>query len=132
MEINVKNYIWLLSFCTELSGELIESESTSDIHKELSRYSESLQEILEIQLKRTLGLGIDKLSESTLLINLCKEMNKMNLFEASFKLTIVYPSIERIYQETFGNFTIFLGKSFKFLIELKSKSNILKVKKNVE
>ena len=128
LEINVKNYIWLLNFCTELSGELIESESTSDIHRELSRYSESLQEILEIQLKR--NLVYDKLNEShlVLLIDLCKEMNKMNLFEASFKMAIVYPSIERIYQETGGNFESFLEKSFAFINDLKRKLNVLPIK----
>lgn len=129
LEINVKNYSWLLSFCNELSGELVESESTSDIHSELSGYSESLQEIIEIQLKRTLGFGLDKLlPESLLLLKMCREMNKMNLFEATFKMAIVYPSIENIYKETCENFQVFLRDSFVFIKELRGKLSVLQLK----
>ena len=107
---------------------MVESESTSDIHRELSRHSESLQEILEIQLKRTLGSGLNKSPELLLLIRLCKELNKMNLFEASFKMTIVYPSIEKIIQESSGNFESFLQNSFCFIKELRTKVNVLQLK----
>ena len=110
------NYSWLLNFTTEFSNELLESES--DIHNELSHYNERLQEILEIHLKRILantetktetGIGSNELK---LIIKLCKELKKMNLFEATFKLSIVYPILESTVSISSGSDSVFSFKSF--------------------
>ena len=116
LEISVMNYSWLLNFTTEFSNELLESES--DIHNELSHYNERLQEILEIHLKRILantetktetGIGSNELK---LIIKLCKELKKMNLFEATFKLSIVYPILESTVSISSGSDSVFSFKSF--------------------
>lgn len=124
LEISVKNYNWLVKFTTEFSAELIEAES--DIHRELSQFNERLQEILEIHLKRLLHETKEETDDVRLLVKICKEMKKLNLFEASYKITILYPKLEFLLQESIStsgslfNFKLFIENLSKFIKELKS------------
>lgn len=115
----------MLKFTTDYSTDLIES----DIHRELSQYNERLQEILEIHMKRLLNESEINGEEINLLLELCQEINKLNLFEASFKLSIVYPALESFLQSSVCfkgsplNFKAFIDKILKFLLNLKSTWN---------
>lgn len=123
LEIHIKRYSWLLKFTTDFSEELMDSES--DLAAELSQFSERLQEIIEIHVKRTLMNSEDS-DNVKLLLGLCQEMNKMNLFEASFKMALVYPTLESILQSsvTFKgsplNFIQFIEQTSIFIKNLKA------------
>lgn len=124
LEISVKRYNWLLKFTTDYSTDLIES----DIHRELSQYNERLQEILEFHMKRLLNSTTFD-PEVKFLLELCQEMHKLNLFEASFKLSIVYPALESFLQSSVSfkgaplNFQSFTDKVIEFLLKIKSTWN---------
>lgn len=121
LEISVKRYNWLLKFITDYSTDLIES----DIHTELSKYNERLQEILEINMERLLNSTFFNDQEINLLLELCRDMHKLNVFEASFKLSIVYPALETFLQGSVSfkgsplNFKFFIDKVTEFLFNLK-------------
>lgn len=124
LEISVKRYNWLLKFTTDFSTDLIES----DIHRELSQYNEILQEIIEINMERLLKSSSSSSfngQEIHLLLELCGEMHKLNLFEASFKLSIVYVALESFLQGCVCfkgsplNFKSFIDKIREFLFKLK-------------
>lgn len=122
LEISVKRYNWLLKFTTDYSTDLIES----DIHRELSQYNERLQELLEIHMKILLNPTTFNSREVKLLLELCQEMHKLNIFEASFKLSIVYSALESFLQSSVSfkgsplNFKSFIDKIIEFLLKIKS------------
>ena len=127
-EICVKRYTWLLNFSTDFSEEL-ETEFDFDvIYVQIAQYSERLQEIFEIHLSRQLEKNeddeIDEISIN-LLLKLCQEFNKINLFEASFKLSIIYPTLDSIFSLNSLNFQQFIDQILKFIFKLKNRWNLI-------
>lgn len=124
----VKNYNWILKFTTEYSIDL---EAESDLYSELSNYSERMQDILEIHLKNII-ISKEK-RDLVVLLKLCHELNKLNLFEASFKLSCVYPSLESFLSVNLDgesnasllNFKYFIGKVHEFTGKIKCEWNEL-------
>ena len=56
-----------------------------------------------------------------LLLEMSKEMNKLNLFEASFKLSIVYAAMESFLPQL--NFNLFIDRVIEFILTLRTKWN---------
>lgn len=100
----------------------------------MSQFSERLQEIIEIHLKNYLSsfqetIGAEKMEiEVCLLLTLCEEMKMINLFEASFKLTILYPKLEYFFDSSFDPSSIFNFK--KFINNVLTFINLLKTNWN--